>query len=197
MPSGTSVAPRISAFSDLPFRPALRITSSSNPSCGTTRASMPADVPANVTFASASFCSSRATAMPGYRCPPVPPPAITTLNPMTRRPSCGGGRVLRHIEQDAHADQIDQQRRSAGAHEGERDALVRHEAEHEADVEEGLQHDHRGQADRQKRAETIGCERRRAEPAPRNHAEAQDYERRADQAELFADHGKDEVGVRL
>ena len=64
---------------DLPFSPALRITSSSNPSRGTTRASRPRAVPqTSPARPAARRRISRATAIPGYRCPPVPPPAITT-----------------------------------------------------------------------------------------------------------------------
>ena len=36
-------------------------------------------------------------------------------------------RMLRHVQQDAHADQVDEQRRPAGAHERQRDALGRHQ----------------------------------------------------------------------
>src|SRR5262245_34185941 len=39
--------------------------------------------PANeITTSGRRDCSSRATAIPGYRCPPVPPPAITTRSAM-------------------------------------------------------------------------------------------------------------------
>jgi hypothetical protein len=58
--------PRASDASDFPFSPALRITSSGNPSRGITRASIPAAVPTNATCASGTRASSsRATAMPG------------------------------------------------------------------------------------------------------------------------------------
>ena len=50
--AGSRLMPRASDASDFPFNPALRITSSVNPSRGTTRASMPAAVPTNVTVAS-------------------------------------------------------------------------------------------------------------------------------------------------
>ena len=80
--------------------------------------------------------SSRATAMPGYRCPPVPPPAITTRT--ASRGSRLHLRVLRNVQQHAHAEQVDQQRRSAGADERQRNALGRHQAEHDADVHERL-----------------------------------------------------------
>ena len=64
--NGSSAAPRSRVPSDLPFKPALRITSSSNPSRGTTRPSMPRAVPAKLTVVPGRWaCSSRATAMPG------------------------------------------------------------------------------------------------------------------------------------
>ena len=56
----------------------MRSKSSSNPSRGTTFVSMPRAVPANVIVEPGRrAASSRAIAMPGYRWPPVPPPAIT------------------------------------------------------------------------------------------------------------------------
>ncbi len=63
---GTSAAPRARSNTDFPFTPLLRITSSVNPSRGTTRASIPRAVPANVTVAAGRLASSsRATAIPG------------------------------------------------------------------------------------------------------------------------------------
>ena len=58
--SGSSARPRASDASDFPFSPALRISSSANPSRGMTRASMPAAVPTNVTVASGTARSARA-----------------------------------------------------------------------------------------------------------------------------------------
>ena len=85
---------------------------------------------------------------------------IRTLRPLHAR-----RRVLRHVQQNAHADQIDQQRRSAGADERQRNALGRHQAEHDADVHERLHRDHRRQPEREKRAEA--CRARAARRAGR------------------------------
>ncbi len=64
--TGKSASPRAIAASDLPFRPALRITSRGKRSRGTTVDSMPAAVPTNATCTSAArLVSALATAMPG------------------------------------------------------------------------------------------------------------------------------------
>ena len=99
--------------------------------------------------------------MPGYRCPPVPPPAITTRNGVgqsgSSRPLLAPRHVallLRHVQQNAHAEQVDEQRRSAEADERQRNAFRRQQPERNADVEQRLHGHHRGQAQREKRAET-------------------------------------------
>ncbi len=81
MPIGSSAAPRARPIIDLPLIPPLRMSSSAKPSRGTTRVSIPRAVPANtIRVSGRRASSSRATAMPGYRWPPVPPPAIMTRN---------------------------------------------------------------------------------------------------------------------
>ena len=107
------------------------------------------------------------------------------------------GRVLRHVQQDPHRQQVDQQRRPAVADEGQRDAFRRQKPEHHADVHECLRRHHRGQADREKRAESIGRAHCRPQAAPRDDAEARQDHRCAREPQLLRDHRVDEVGVRL
>ena len=65
-PSGSKNSPRTKSVRDMPFSPELRSRSSSKPSSGTTRASIPRAVPAKVIRASGSRrSSSRATAIAG------------------------------------------------------------------------------------------------------------------------------------
>ena len=52
-------------------------------------------------------------------------------------------------------------------------------------------------AERQVAAERIGRAQPHAEPAPDEHDEERDDDRRADEAQLLADDGEDEVRVRL
>src|SRR5206468_6526626 len=75
--------------------------------------------------------------------------------------------------------------------------ICRQQPEHHADVEERLNRDHRGEAERQERAEPIGSARRRAQPPPRDHAEAGEDDRRADKPQLLADDGVDEVRLGI
>ena len=70
-------SPRASDGSDLPG-PALRITSSVKPSRGTTRLDAGGRADKRHLCVRHARRSALATAMPGYRCPPVPPPAINT-----------------------------------------------------------------------------------------------------------------------
>src|SRR6185369_12306105 len=110
--------------------------------------------------------SSSATAMPGNRCPPVPPPAIMTFTSarsrhfdtlaaagkstvaLLRRPAdarqprtldaraCRLRRRARDVEQDAHGEQVDDQRRAAEADERQRQPLGRQRAEDDAEVDQ-------------------------------------------------------------
>src|SRR5262245_27518204 len=118
--AGRSPMPRARAAKDFPFSPALRIVSRANPSRGMTRDSIPAAVPTNATCAPGTLATtSRATAIPGYRWPPVPPPAIRTDTvtpaPDKRFRSSPSHLVLRDVQQDTGSKQVDQQRRSAEA----------------------------------------------------------------------------------
>ena len=136
-PRAAAATPRAPAPAiDLPLRPPLRIRSSANPSRGTTRASMPCAVPANEICVSgpprqqlARDGDARDTGVRRSRRRQSRPATPTTGRPSCRR--C----VLRHVQQNAHAEQVDQQRRPAGADERQRNALRRQQPEHDADVE--------------------------------------------------------------
>jgi len=67
--------PRSSAAADFPFKPALRISSSCNPSRGITRDSMPDAVPTNATRASGTRASSSRALWKTYRPKSKRPPA--------------------------------------------------------------------------------------------------------------------------
>src|SRR5579883_2259312 len=65
-----------------PFNPATRIVSSGSPACGTSFISIPRCVPTKTTSRSAPReIHSRAIAIAGNTCPPVPPPAISNFTP--------------------------------------------------------------------------------------------------------------------
>ncbi len=75
--------------------------------------------------------------------------------------------------------------------------LVGMRLEHDTHVHERLDRHHRGQPEREKRAEAVGRAKRDAEPAPGDHAEAHDHERGADETELFGDDRENEIAVRF
>jgi hypothetical protein len=105
--------------------------------------------------------------------------------------------VLRDVEQHTHAKQIDQERRAAKADQRKRNPLGRHQPEHHADVHHRLRRDHGGQPKRDKRAKRVFGAQGDAQAAPCDDAEAEEDRGRANQSELLADDGIDEVGMRL
>ena len=165
---------------------------------------------------------SRATAMPGYRCPPVPPPAITTAG------ACARGRPHRAIQPSrllaaerpvgratavaaAVADDCCEMLSSIPMAtmlirsddpplltNGSGMPLVGSELRDDADVHERLQRDHHRDAEREERSEPIRRERATTRrPRHAISANAAEHHRRADEAQFLADHRVDEVGVRL
>ncbi len=119
-----------------------------SPFCGTTRASRPRSVPTKTTsFFGWRVTTSSASAMPGKRWPPVPPPAISTLTPVgSRMPSTAPGLAAssadvcgaRLAALDALGGAADRQQQPRGAHqhdqraaavgdEGQRQALGGHQ----------------------------------------------------------------------
>ena len=88
-------------------------------------------------------------------------------------------------------------RGAAVRHERQRDAGDRHDAHRHADVLEHLDREHREHADGEQRPEEIGRQQRDPPEPPREQSVEQQQRRAADEAEILADHGEDEVGVLL
>src|ERR1700693_5248979 len=71
-----------------PFSPATRSVSSGSPACGTSFISIPRVVPTSTTSRSLPRDNhSRAIAIAGKTCPPVPPPAIKSFMPISSKPT--------------------------------------------------------------------------------------------------------------
>src|ERR1700681_708417 len=113
----------------LPFNPATRSVSSGSPACGTSFISIPRVVPTSTTSLSVPRDNhSRAIAIAGKTCPPVPPPAINSFTPMSHKPTphktssgassslLGGSllsRLLTDIQEHASCQEHHQQTRSS------------------------------------------------------------------------------------
>src|ERR1039458_8839367 len=157
------------------------------PALGTRRVSRPRAVPTN---AAACPCSRSSSAMAraGITWPPVPPPARTIFISI---------RLLRDVEQHAHAGQGDDERRAAVGDERQRNPLGGEQSQHDADVEKGLDADHGGDADGQNPGEIVTRPPRRAQSAEAEKRKGRNEAHRSDQSQLLGDHGEDEVGLRL
>src|SRR5439155_27034838 len=117
-------APRSTLAGDLPTTPPLLIATWRNPRGPRISPSSGAPEPANTTSAPRRLCcSSSAIAIPGHRCPPVPPPAITIRSTGPPFPS---GRVLRDVQQHPEGAEARHQAGAAVAQERQRDSLGRH-----------------------------------------------------------------------
>src|ERR1019366_8198083 len=171
------------------LRPPTRIFSRRNPAAGTSLFSTPRSVPTKRTSWPMRV-TSRATAIAGITCPPVPPPAITNSDLV-----CRSAGMFRNIEKYAERGQRHKKRTAAEADHGQRNTFGRHHAEHHADVEEGLDDQHGGDSESEVTAEFIGDQNSGADPSPENDHEAEQYGDRPEQAEFFADDGVDGVGV--
>src|ERR1700730_18194617 len=142
----------------LPFSPATRSVSSGSPACGTSFISIPRFVPTSTTSLSLPRDNhSRAIAMAGKTCPPVPPPAINSFMPISLKPtshktsshassSLGGSRIdgsllsslLTDIQEHASCQQHHQQTRSSIAHEWQRNPLGGHHPQHHREINQRL-----------------------------------------------------------
>src|SRR5216683_260963 len=167
----------------------------SKPAAGTSRSSGPPRRPTRSTGPSGSSArNARATASAGYRCPPVPPPAIKSLICPPERRSCA---TSGDAEQDADRRQGGRQRRSAIAEERQRHPRDGQGVGHRRHVQQRFKGDPRRDRGREPDAKTIrGAQR--GPVAPQSEEEKADHhERGADEAGLLADDRKDEVRVRL
>src|SRR3984957_2957564 len=188
--------PRIARFfasvtPPLPLSPPARSVSSGSPACGTSFTSIPRWVPTSTTSLSLPLDNhSRAIAIAGKTCPPVPPPAIKSFTPLRFR-------LLTDIEEHASGQQHHQHVGAAVADERKRDSLGRHEAEHDDEIDQRLENHHRCDAERKQAAKTVRRGVRGTNSSPRVDAEERDDDDGADEAELFADHRINKVGVRF
>src|SRR3954447_19873151 len=179
---------RVASFCRRPtrLRPPIWIFWSSKPASGTSLPSMPRSVPTKTGWWP-RFSSSRATAIAGITCPPVPPPAMMNVLPGMF------GDIHQHAEEREGAHQ----RAASIADEGRGDAFGRAGTEHDAHVDEALDDDDDGRAEGQIAAEVVIHAPGGAEASPEDHAEAEEDDAGADEAEFLTDDGVDKVGVGL
>src|SRR4029453_7409699 len=105
---------------------------------GRTLASMPCTVPTNnISVIESRCCSSRATASPGNRWPPVPPPAKITR--MLESPA-------RETQQYSRRHQVDHHGGSTVANKRQYQALGRHQSHDDAHMDQGLRSEKHCQA---------------------------------------------------
>ena len=87
--------------------------------------------------------------------------------------------------------------RAAVAHERKRDPGQRDDADDAADDDERLQHEAEGEADGEQLREAVLGDHRDAEAAQREHHVDEQEGGDADQPELLAERGEDEVGLEV
>src|ERR1700688_775900 len=135
-----------SVLPPLPFSPATRSVSSGSPAGGTSFISIPRVVPTSTTSLSLPRDNhSRAIAIAGKTCPPVPPPAINSFTPMSHKPTSHKtyslplpllldgsllGGLLTDIQEHTSCQQHHQQTRSPITHERQRNPLGGHHPQH-------------------------------------------------------------------
>src|SRR4051794_30222366 len=200
MPARATARAAFSGFERL--IPSTLRESSSYPAWGTSSAS--ARSPPTKLTSAPSARSASATAIAGTTWPAVPPAAITirggsltrVLRPLGNRAEMRGA-AGRDVQQQPHAGEQHDQRRGAGRDERQRHAGEWREAEHGIDVEQGLAQDQRGHAG----GEQLGVGALGLAGGPQagvpDHAVQAQHGQDADQAELLADDGENEVGVGL
>ncbi len=99
-------------------------------------------------------------------------------------------------EQDTDGGEADEERRAAGAQEGQRYPGYREQHHDHADVDEGLQGQPRGYPGGQKRTERIGRGEGDSQPAIGEEQVQPDHDQPAQQAELLRNHREHEVVLR-
>src|SRR5579864_415110 len=179
-------------------KPLICTVSRSKPASGTRRSSGPPRRPTSRTAPSGS--SSRnacATASAGYRCPPVPPPAIRSLICLTILPQSGTRAVAGDAQQQSDRRQRGRHRGAAVAEKGQRHARDGERVGHGRHVEQRLEGDPRGDGGGQGHAKGVGRAERGAVAAHPEEQEAEHDQRGAEKPCLLPDYGEDEVRVRL
>src|SRR5579875_242747 len=101
------------------------------------------------------------------------------------------------IHQNAQARERAQQRTSAGADHGERNAFGRHHSQNDAHIDQALHHHGGGDAQGEVAAEIVIHAEGGAPAAPEDEEEAEQQTARTNQAKLFADDRVNEIGMRL
>src|ERR1700736_92521 len=197
-----------SVLPPFPFSPATRSVSSGSPACGTSFISIPRFVPTNTTSLSLPRDNhSRAIAIAGKTCPPVPPPAIRSFTPMSGNPTSQKtssraspsllGGLLTYIQEHASCQQHHQQTRSPIAHERQRNPFGGHHSQHHREINQRLADDHGGDSQCQQSAKSIWRGERGAQPPPAvNHKQA-DHQHGADESQLLANHCVNKIGMRF
>src|SRR4051812_164289 len=163
-------------------------SSSVKPASGTSFFSTPLSPPTKwmVSRACPRCASASATAIPGSRCPPVPPPAK-----IAQQPSVGSGTnhslatLPRHVEQDPRCTHRREEARAAERDERERHTGDRQNADDGADVHERLHAEPRRDADGEQARELVTGPHRGAHAEEAERDEQADDEQRADEPELL------------
>src|SRR4029077_19281349 len=126
-------------------RPRTRTVASSKPAAGTSRSSGPPARPTSSTAPSGSSARyARATPRAGYRCPPVPPPAIKSLIRSTIVPQRRSGAMPGDAQKEPDGRQRRAERRAAVAEKRQRHARDGKGVGHGGHVQQGLEGDPRG-----------------------------------------------------
>src|SRR5690242_2310103 len=135
----------------------MRTVASSKPASGTSPSSGPPARPTRSTAPSGSSPrNARATASAGYRCPPVPPPAIKSLIRPPIVPQRRTRPVAGDAQQDADGGQLRRQRGAAVAEEGQRDACDRQRVGYGGHVQQRLERDPGRDRSGQRHPEPVG-----------------------------------------
>src|SRR6202021_1750167 len=170
------------------------ISSSGNPASGTSRVSNPRSVPTNRTSAPCASRNSRAIASAGITCPPVPPPAISTLK-LDRSPTLID--LTRDIQQHAHTRQRNKKRSTARRDKRQRNSLRRQQRQHHAHVEESLDQNRRRNTKRQKPRKRIGRKECRPQPPIAQPDKQTEDQQSPNQTKLLADIREDKIRLHL
>ena len=168
------------------FSPPTRIISSRNPAAGTSRVSTPARCRQITTRA-----PLRQLPRHGERRNDVAAGASTGHH-KTPYPACS--ETFSRMPSDAS---VLTQRTAPETDHRQRNPFGRHHPQHDAHVEERLHHQHGRDAQREVSAEFVRDQHGRAHAAPQDHHETRPARRRADQAQLLADHRINHVRVRF
>ena len=133
-----------------------------------------------------------AVARPGHRGHPRSRPP----GPPGQHPA-GVGLAPGAAQQHADGQQVGHQRRAAVGEHRQRDAGDRQQPQHDSQVEQALHHEPGGHPAGRVAGERVVGADRDPDPGVAQDAEQGQHHQAAEQAELLAQHGEDEVGVRL